>query len=71
MSVDFYLVQISKNFENLWTITVNCKNVCKIITQTKLTNVLYRFLLYFPKFQEDILKNEKFILHEFLQELVT
>ena len=41
---------------------------CKIFTQTKLTDVLYRFLLYFPNFREDILSNKKVTLHEFLQE---
>ena len=37
----------------------NCNIFCKICTQTKLKEVLYRFSLYFPNFQEDILKNQK------------
>ena len=32
------------------------------------TDILYRLILYFPNFQEDIFENNKVILHEFLQE---
>ena len=57
-----------QKFENLSTITVNCKMFCEIFTQTKLTDVLYRFLYYFPNFLKDILQNKKVILHKLLQE---
>ena len=35
--------------------TVDCTSFCKILTQTKMTDVLYCFPLYFLNFQEDIL----------------
>ena len=41
--------------EDLWTIKADRKHFLKIFTQTKLTNVLYRLLLYFPNSQEDII----------------
>ena len=50
-------------FEYLSTITVNCKNVCKIFTQTKLTDVLYCLLLRLRNFQKNILENKEVILH--------
>ena len=38
--------------EVLSTITVNCRNFRKIFTQTKLTDVLYRIMLYFELLQK-------------------
>ena len=44
-----------KFLKNLSIITVHCKKFCKIFTQTKLTDVLYDFMLYFLNIQENIL----------------
>ena len=53
--VNFFLVRILKKMENVLIITVNCKKFCENFTQTKVTNVLYSFLLYLSNFKEDIL----------------
>ena len=44
-----------KQLQDLLTIIVNCKYFYKIFTQTKLKDILYCFLLYFPNFHENIL----------------
>ena len=45
------------------------KNICKIFSQTKLTDILYRLLFVLQNFQQDIFENENVILHELLQEV--
>ena len=69
MSINFFLVKFLKKFQNLSTITINSKILCKFSIQTKLRDVVNRLLLYFPNFHEDILQNKKVILHELLQKL--
>ena len=39
-----------------------------MFTQLKLADDIYRHLLYFTNFQQDIFWNKKVILHELLQE---
>ena len=55
--------------EELLAITSNYRIFCKIFANMKWTDVLYFLLLYFVKFQKDILK-KKCYFKEFSQVMV-
>ena len=57
-----------KKFDNLSTITVNCKKFCKIFTWTKLTDILYRFCCIFQISRKTFCKIRKLSYTNFLLE---
>ena len=68
LHLNFITEKMLTTIGNLSIITVNCENVFKLFTQSKLTDVLHCILLNFPNFQKDILQNKKVILHKQINE---